>query len=240
MTKCHLLMKKEDIDERQLDGKIAVVFDVLLATSTITAALFEGAREVIPVLDGEHALKEAESRKDDRYILAGEYEGLTIDGFLSPSPLQLKEKVKDQTMILATTNGTVAIHQAMAAKKVYVASMLNGDAVAEEIKKNHPDETVVLICSGSAGRFNLEDFYGAGYFIDCLVARAGDDTDLTDAARTALYFYRGNSDDPAEMLAQSKVGKMLSRFGFREDIRFVSQRGIFPVVPYLNGSTVVL
>jgi 2-phosphosulfolactate phosphatase len=42
-------MKKEEIDGRKMQGKIAIVFDVLLATSTITMALVDGAKSVIPV-----------------------------------------------------------------------------------------------------------------------------------------------------------------------------------------------
>ncbi|HET7521889.1 MAG TPA: 2-phosphosulfolactate phosphatase [Bacillales bacterium] len=239
MAKCHLLMKKEDIDGNQLDGKIAVVFDVLLATSTITAGLYHGAKEVVPVLNGDDALAEAADREESNCLLVGEYEGLTLKGFLNPSPLQLKERVRDKTMILSTTNGTVAVRKATPAKKVYVASLLNGEAVAKQIKEKYSNETVVVICSGSAGAFNLEDFYGAGYFLDCLAEEDGD-LEFTDAARAAMYFYRGNSNRPEEMLHLSRVGEMLTRFGLHEDVCFVSQRGIFPIVPYLKDGAIVL
>ena len=45
----HLLFKKEELDEAKLDAtKTVVVFDILLATSTISACLSFGARSVIP------------------------------------------------------------------------------------------------------------------------------------------------------------------------------------------------
>ncbi|MBM6617545.1 2-phosphosulfolactate phosphatase [Bacillus suaedaesalsae] len=54
-------MKKEEINEEVLvNGKICFVIDVLLATSTITAALHFGAKAVIPVIDEKSASKEAE------------------------------------------------------------------------------------------------------------------------------------------------------------------------------------
>ena len=57
MGKIEVIFKKEDIDPASMKGKIAVVFDVLFATSTITAALADGAKGVFPVLDHVQARK---------------------------------------------------------------------------------------------------------------------------------------------------------------------------------------
>ncbi|MDF0725420.1 2-phosphosulfolactate phosphatase [Cytobacillus sp. S13-E01] len=241
MPKLHLLMKKEEIDEEKMkDNKIAVVFDVLLATSTITSGLYFGAKEVIPVLNGEAAKKEAEGRIRDSYALVGEYEGVTIEGFLDPNPLKLKEHIKDKTMILSTTNGTVAINKASEAKKVYICSLLNGSAVADTINRLHKDETLVVICSGSGGEFCIEDFYGAGYFLDCLLNNADNQWNLTDAALSALLFYRGNHQKSDEVLLTSRVGQMLSKYGFEEEVQFVGKHGFLPIVPYLSKGKVVV
>lgn len=232
-------MRKEEIDENQLAGKIAVVFDVLLATSTITAALYDGAKEVIPVLDGEEARTVANQKEDGSYLLVGEYEGRTIKGFYDPSPLQLKGNVGGKSMILSTTNGTVAVRKSASAKKVYMASLLNGKAVANKIAKDHRDETIVIVCSGSTGSFCVEDFYGAGYFLNCLLKEAEEEWNLTDAALAAQQFYEAKSHQCETVLEESRVGQMLARFGFTEEIRFTAQRGIFPIVPYLNGEAIV-
>jgi 2-phosphosulfolactate phosphatase len=236
MAKLHLLMKKEDIDARKLkeNNKIAVVFDVLLATSTITAGLHFGAKEVIPVLDEKHAKKKAEGRHPDSYILVGEYEGKTIDGFLDPNPLKLQNSIQGKTMILSTTNGTVAINKCSDAKKVYICSLLNGKAVAEAINHFHKNETIIVVCSGSSGEFNMEDFFGAGYFIDSLLNVAGEDWELTDSAMAALYFYRNSSTQGKEILLASRVGKMLKRYGCEEEVEYVAREGILPIVPYLT------
>ena len=55
MRKLHVLMKKEELDGQRLDGKIVIVLDILFATTTIVAALSEGASEVWPALDGDAA-----------------------------------------------------------------------------------------------------------------------------------------------------------------------------------------
>ena len=239
MRKCHLLMRKEEIDEKQLAGKIAVVFDVLLATSTITAALYDGAEEVIPVLNAEEARIVAKHKNEGSYLLVGEYEGRTIKGFYGPSPVQLKGKVAGKSMILSTTNGTVAARKAASAKEVYMSALLNGKAVAERIAKDHHDETIIIICSGSSGLFCTEDFYGAGYFLDCLLKETDENLDVTDAAHTAQQFYEAKKSQNETVLEKSRVGQMLSQFGFIDEIRFIAQRGAFPIVPYLNGETIV-
>lgn len=239
MGKCHLLMRKEEIDEKQLSGKVAVVFDVLLATSTITAALYDGAKEVIPVLNEEEAHTIAKDKDNGSYLLVGEYEGRTIKGFYGPSPVQLKGNVAGKSMILSTTNGTVAVRKSASAKKVYLSSLLNGKAVAEKVAKDHHNETIIIICSGSSGLFCTEDFYGAGYFLDCLLKETEEDWDLTDAAHVAQQFYEAKSHQCETVLEQSRVGQMLTRFGFTEEIRFIAQRGIFPIVPYFNGEAIV-
>lgn len=237
MAKIHLILKKEDIDSQKIkeNGKIAVVFDVLLATSTITAGLNHGATEVIPVLDGKHAIKKAEGRHPESYILVGEYEGKTIDGFLDPTPLKLQESIQGKTMILSTTNGTVAINKCSGAKKVYICSLLNGHAVASAIGHHHKSETVIVVCSGSSGEFCMEDFFGAGYFIDSLLNVSAEDWELTDSALAALYFYRNSSDKGEEILFASRVGRMLKKYGFEDEIEYVARRGIIQIVPYLTN-----
>ena len=46
--KIHVLLKKEELDGQRLPGKIVVVLDILFATSSIVAALANGAQEVVP------------------------------------------------------------------------------------------------------------------------------------------------------------------------------------------------
>ncbi|MGY0694477.1 2-phosphosulfolactate phosphatase [Virgibacillus sp. FSP13] len=239
MMKVHLLLKKEEIDTVQMDeNKIAVVFDVLLATSTITACLDYGAKQVIPVMDEAEALREAKNFSPEDISLVGEYDGKTIDGFLDPAPLALKEHVAAKTVVLSTTNGTVAIRKAASAKEVYIASLLNGSAVSKQIADMYDNETIIVVCSGSKNQFCMEDFYGAGFFIAQLVNEYGGQIDVTDSALTAKLFYENVSDQA--VLRDSRVGHMLENYGFQDDISYVNQRGILSVIPRLvEGKTIV-
>lgn len=234
-----MLMTKEEMDPEKISGKIAVVLDVLLATSTVAATLADGAAEVIPAIDSDQALQKAKTQQEGRYVLAGENCGRAIDGFLYPDALGLKDKIPGKTLILSTTNGTVAVHRASAAKRVYVASLLNGEAVGRKVAETYPAETIILVCSGSAGRFNMEDFYGAGYVIDCMLNNNENRWEITDAARTALYFYRMYRDSGEKILADSRVGNKLVQLGFEDKIRYVARQGVLSVIPILQGESII-
>ena len=83
MGKIHVLLKKEELEQEKINNeKIVVVFDILLATSTITTLLAHGANEVIPVLNFEEAISEEKQRNDENVLKVGEYRGKPIDGFL--------------------------------------------------------------------------------------------------------------------------------------------------------------
>lgn len=240
MPKLHLLLKKEEIDEaRMQEDKTAVIFDVLLATSTIAACFWHGAKEVIPVLDGDEARNEAVGRKAGSFCLVGEYNGKTIEGFLDPNPLQLKKEIAGKTVVLSTTNGTVAIRKAAGANKVYTASLLNGQAAALKIAADHHGETIVAVCSGSGGEFCLEDFYGAGYFIDCLMNETAH-WEMTDAAKAARIFYVSNKSRGNELLKDTRVGEMLIDYGFEEEIDFIAETGLVNFVPWLKDGKLVI
>ncbi|MFD1737359.1 2-phosphosulfolactate phosphatase [Bacillus salitolerans] len=236
MRKVHLLLKKEEIDHDRISiDKIVVVFDILLATSTIASALEYGAKRVIPVLDVTEAKYMTTRLKDEDYVLVGEYQGVTIDGFLSPNPLQLKDQINGKTVILSTTNGTVAIKNSAGAKIVYAASILNSQAIVSHLLRCYPsNETIVLVCAGSSGMFNIEDFYGAGYFIDCLLKVSSRRLQLTDSSYAAHRLYRGNQQLGSSILRNSRIGTKLTMYGYEKEVQFVTRESVLSNVPILN------
>ncbi|TGB03892.1 2-phosphosulfolactate phosphatase [Halobacillus salinus] len=229
MANIHLIFKKEDIKRDKMVGKVAIVFDVLFATSTITAALADGARSVIPVLDQTHGREKAKEMRES-YLLAGEDKGRLIEGFHPPIRPHLKDVVRDQTLILSTTNGTVALQNSSEADVLYACSLLNNEAMADHLNKHHNDQDLVMVCSGSSGHYTLEDFFGAGSLIHHLVKKK--QWSLSDGAKTALLFYNGNEDHAAELLSQSKIGSLLLGAGMEQkEIDFVAQEGLWNTIP---------
>ncbi|WP_301107854.1 2-phosphosulfolactate phosphatase [Sporosarcina sp.] len=239
--KIHLLFKKEELDETKLDAsKTVVVFDILLATSTISACLSFGARAVIPTADEDEACEMAKNWPAEEICVAGEWNGLPIDDFSYPLPLLIKQEVANKTLILSTTNGTVAIRKAAAARKVWIASLLNSPAVARKVYAEYEDKTILLVCAGSANQFSLEDFYGAGYFLTELIRQVGEESvELTDSALSAKLFYESQADRSEILLAGSKVGVSLLDLDLSEDLYFVSQKNQLETAPSLSGNQII-
>ena len=236
MPKIHVLLKKEELDHQRLTSKVVVVLDILFATTSIVAAIANGAKDVVPLLHGKAALAEAEKRENGSYILSGELNADTLPGFCHPTPLALlRENVTDRSVLYCTTNGTVAVHKARHADHIYAAALINGRAVVERILKEQRDETVLIVCSGSADNFNLEDFYGAGHFVALFSALAPGHYEYTDAAIAAETLYA--KSDAVETLKRARIGRLMLSRGREEEIEFAAQQDCFDVVPKLvSGS----
>ena len=68
------------VDEGSVEGRTAVVIDVIRATSCIVEALANGARGIFPTLLPEEAVKLASSLGREETLLCGERKGLKIEG----------------------------------------------------------------------------------------------------------------------------------------------------------------
>jgi len=230
--KVHVLFRREDLDTVRLEGKVVVVLDVLFATSTIVTALAHGAAAAIPTLDAQHARMLAQGLKTGSYVLSGEYLAETIAGFASPTPLALvTHGVRNRTVVYATTNGTVALRNSAAAGHVFAGALLNAAAVVKHIAEHHAEATVLIVCSGSMGNPNLEDMYGAGYFVELIARGAGEGRDFSDAAIAARALFRSESAESA--LLRSRVGKMMQERGLAHEVRYAAQLSCFETVPKL-------
>ncbi|RYD06277.1 hypothetical protein N752_05135 [Desulforamulus aquiferis] len=134
------------------------MFDILRASSTISTALANGCKEVIPVIDVEDAFALARQLPEGSFILGGERGAIKVTGFhLGNSPLEYTASVvKDKTVIISTTNGTKAIRYAAGENgRVFIGSLLNCSSVAKALADLSKD--IVLVCAGTRGKFSLED-----------------------------------------------------------------------------------
>jgi len=231
--KVHVLTKKEELDTVRLPGKVVVVLDVLFATSTMVAALAHGATAVVPALDETAARELAARHAPGSCVIAGELYANTIAGFAPPTPLALlAHPLAGRRLIYSTTNGTVAINACVGASDVYCGALLNGRALAERIVTAHAEQTVLLVCSGSMNNFNLEDFYGAGYLVDLLAQRLGEQADFSDAARAARALFLHS--DPESSLLGCRVGSMMVERGLEHEVRYAAQLSVLDAVPRLS------
>jgi 2-phosphosulfolactate phosphatase len=158
------------VDPSQLPGGIAVVIDLLRATTTACHALASGATEVRPCLEIEEARHLAETLGRDSCLLGGERAGVRIEGFdCGNSPTEYtRERVVGKTLVFTTTNGTRAIGRVLEANRILLASLANLSAVCNEIAT--PPKPLDIVCAGTDGGITREDVLVAGALVDRLTA----------------------------------------------------------------------
>lgn len=215
-----------------LSETIAVVIDVLRATSSICYGLANGAKAIIPVAEVEECL----AYRDRGFLLAAERDGEVVAGFdFGNSPLSYTaERVKGKTVVLTTTNGTRAIRQCQQAKHIAIGAFGNIDVLADWLGARHED--VLCVCSGWKNHVNLEDTIFAGALVGRL---QNESTELDDAALLAQRLYDAGKDDLAGFLRDASHARRMQRLDVGRDVEFCLQENTSPAIPYfLNGQLV--
>jgi 2-phosphosulfolactate phosphatase len=200
------------------ESPVAVVVDLMRATSTIVQALASGYRRVLcsGEIDDAVALRDS---LGEPAVLGGERKAVRIEGFdAGASPREFLEP-RAETVILSTTNGTRAILPATErCGETLVGSLLNLDAVAAGVRERAEDATVV--CAGFEGRFAIDDAYCAGRIVALL------DGDRTDAAKAAEVIARAYPKAIDGINARTYGPP-----GLEDDIAWCSQVSVLDVVP---------
>ena len=213
---------------------IVVVIDVLRATSTIATALYNGAREIIPVDSVERCIQLGTQIE---CITAGERDGQVAPGLqYGNSSFEYPESfIKGKILVLTTTNGTKLLHMALAkgAREIITGSFLNLSAVCEHLiamKKN-----VILGCAAWKDKPNLEDTLFAGAVISKIKEHFSINC---DASHIAENLYSIAKDDVYEFLKKNDASHYhrLTNYGLERDLRQCLTPDIANVLPeYLDG-----
>ena len=203
----------------ELNAPVAIVVDVLRATSTITQALAHGYRRVLCCAEIDEA---RELARNEGGLLAGERKTVRIDGFdFGNSPEELLTRPPDDTLILTTTNGTrLLLSAASRCERVYVGSLLNLEAVAAAARGA---EEVGVLCAGVLGELALDDAYCAGRIAEAL---AGERTDSAEAAIRLAHTFA----TPEDGLGASKSASNLRGSGLDADIAYCARLSALDVV----------
>src|SRR2546430_14424553 len=197
---------------------VAVVVDVMRATSTIAQALASGYRRVLCCreIDDARALRR---QLGDEAVVGGERDAVQIEGFdLGASPREYLEP-RAETAILTTTNGTRSVVAAAArAEVVLLGSLLNLAAVAAAAHASGDDITVV--CAGYQGAFAIDDAYCAGRIVELL---DGERTDAAVASAALARVYPTAWD--------GVNARTYGPPGLEDDLRWCTQENTLAVVP---------
>jgi 2-phosphosulfolactate phosphatase len=226
-------------DVERVDGILpqsqAVVLDVLRATTTMTAALHAGAREVrlFGSLDEARAAKSAwDVRAAGPVVLAGEQACLKPEDFdLGNSPReQVTHKVGGATVLLATTNGTRATVRVRAAQRLYAAGLINAGATAKALVPQIESLHTVLVCSGTGGSLALEDVIGAGAILFALLQSTyRTDLAFSDTAWLAYHAFAAVRQRLPAALRLGAGGVNVIEAGLEEDIDFAARLDAVPL-----------
>ena len=215
MTKSiHITLTAKDIREKELQGRIAVVIDVLRATSVIITALSNGARWVKTVASVEEAL----ILKSADIMLGGERQAMPIKGFdFSNSPLEYTvEKVSNMGIVLTTTNGTLALSKCGSAHEVLIGAFINNLALTNYLSAQ--SLPVELVCAGTNGEFSLDDFLCAGLICSTMQKSGGYEFD--DLGRLAIRSWFHSSSDIHAALSGATHYNVLKSKGFGIDLDY--------------------
>lgn len=224
-------------------GGIAVVIDVLRASTTIATALAHGAAAVRPVAGIEEA-RELAAVLGAGTLLGGERGGVRIPGFdLGNSPLEYTpDRVAGKTIVITTTNGTAALHACREAREILVGALVNRTAVADEVRRLAGDSVPVhLVCAGTDGEITAEDVLAAGAILDA--AAAGSVEALDESAREAVAFFRRVAaavDVQSGLVAEfrrSPGGSNLVDLGMEADLPVAAAIDSLAVVPRLDRAS---
>ena len=220
-----------DCSAAQLCDCTVVVFDVLRATTTMTAALAVGVGEIRIFGSVDDARKAADQFGADR-LLCGERACLCPPGFdLGNSPAAFGALHRGKTMFMSTTNGTVALVAAAGAPLVLAGSLVNRSAIARHAAAAR--RSVTLLCAGTGGAVAMEDLIGAGAVIDAL-RRQVDVTLVSDVARAAERLFIDARDDLEAVLSATIGGQNVVDAGLAADVTFAAQLDRFDVVGMLE------
>jgi len=227
-----------------LEGGVAIVIDVLRASTTMTVALQNGATSVIPCA----GIDDANARFDaspDAVLRGGERGGVKIDGFeLSNSPDDYgREVVEGKTVAFTTTNGTNALLRCKAAERVLAGAFVNFSRVVDEL--TGCVNPIHLVCAGTDGEVTGEDVLFAGVVVQrltgCMEIRGIDEArwTLSDSALLALSAWLQMAPELTLPGAIRKTlgARNLLRLGFDRDIHTAGRIDLCDVVGEFNPNT---
>jgi 2-phosphosulfolactate phosphatase len=209
------------------EGKIAVIVDILRATSCFVTGLAYGISSIRTV----SKIDECRKWQNKGYIGAAERKGQKVDGFqIGNSPFEyMDDSFVGKRIVATTTNGTMAIKKSELADNILLASFLNISAVTEILKSLN--ENVIIMCAGWEDQVNLEDTVFAGALINML---SSTHQPSNDASRVSLNLYYSLKDNLNKHLLSGDHAQRLLNMGLRKDIEYCLQWDFYSVVPKLK------
>lgn len=220
-----------------LDNRVAVVLDVLRATSSIITLFDRGAASIGLAGSVDEARTAAKSRPG--VLLCGETGGLPPYGFdYGNSPTEFAAlDMTGKHLLMATTNGTAAVRACREAPAVLVGAILNANAVIREaLELVRGLQGLLLVCSGRQGQFVLDDAVAAGYLCHIFLSEAKVRSLPVSQSNAAMAAYRLYHSYPNLLAAlnESQSGQALYPLRLGADVAYCAQASMSKRVPQLG------
>ena len=209
---------------------IVVVIDTLRASSAICNAFANGAESLIPV----RSLDEAREYKMKGYMVAAERDGYVQDfADFGNSPFNFTpERVRGETIVYSTTNGTRTIDEASVCYKVVIGSFLNISSLEKWLLEQ--DRNVILLCAGWKGKVCLEDSVFAGALASRLIESTRFTT-ICDSAIIVMDIWKFAEPDVLAYIDKAAQRSRLREKGLDDCIPFCHEADSTDAIPYLEN-----
>lgn len=210
---------------------IVVAVDVFRATSTMCAAMANGAKSIISVA----TLEEAIDYKNKGFLVGGERNVKRVDfaDFGNTPEEYTSEKVEGKDIVLTTTNGTRAIELAKNSYKLIIGAFSNISSVTQFCASEKKD--VIVLCSGWKDKVNIEDTLFGGALADKL-SLLGFETN-SDATQIALSMWTEAKADINKYMEKSEHIKRLAANNLLDVGKYCLIVDTLDVLPVYNKET---
>lgn len=211
-------------------NSIAVVIDILHATTSIVAALDYGVKSIIPV----SSKSEAEVMKHEGYILAAEENGRKLsfaDYGISPDQFW-QDEIKGKEIVYSSNNATKAFRLTREeADKVMVGAFPNLSALADYLSDQ--EKNIVLVCAGFNNMISLEDQLFAGALGQKLM-ETGLFFDECDSLNASIDLWNLAKDDIFNYVKKLAHKKRLPNVFTEESLKYTFTCDSTKLVPILH------
>lgn len=238
---------KVTIGEPKDPEETLVLVDVLRSSTTISIALLNGAKYVIPFKKSD----EARAAKDrlggvEDILLVGEEFGTKPEGFdMTNSTRNMKKKnVEGKVLLYRSSNLTRVLEASRESERISVGGPINARAVANYLDSLNP-ETVEIVACGMTGEeaiylnetygffcdpgneISVEDIIGAGSIIDHL-----NPDELSDLAIVSLLAWRNS--EWKKWAEKGSTSQLLYELGSETDLEDCFSLNKVDIVPILR------
>jgi 2-phosphosulfolactate phosphatase len=214
---------------------IAVVVDILRATSAIVTAFMNGVSRIIPV----ETLKEAEALKRKGFLVAAERDGL-VQPFadFGNSPFNFtRERVASRQIVYSTTNGTQAIHEAADCHRIVIGTYLNFTALSDWLVNQHRD--IIILCAAWKNKFNIEDTLFAGALSESIL-RNSDYYTICDSVHVSIDLYRLAKPDLMGYIEKAAQRHRLKKNNLDDVIEYCHTFDLTSMIPVFENDHLTL